>query len=80
MGAILSGGQPNPGVMLVIQGISFITGFLISAGILTAMVPTPDYGKGLLLTLFEFLVAIAVAIVIGGAIFAVMIATGGLGR
>ena len=80
IGGILSGGQPNPAIMLAIQGVSFIVGFLVSAGIYTAMIPTPDYGKGLLVAFFEFLIVLAIVIVIGGVILAITAATGGFGR
>jgi len=53
----------DPGAMLVLQGCSLVVNFFISAGLLTAMLPT-TFPRACLVVLFQFLIALAIAVVI----------------
>jgi hypothetical protein len=51
------------GAMVVMQGMNLVLGFLIAAGILTAMLPT-TFPRACLVVLFQYLIVLAICIVI----------------
>ncbi len=57
------GGGADPVMQLLANGISFVTGFLIWSGILTAMLPT-SFPRAALVTVFIYLILIAIGIII----------------
>lgn len=68
-------GNPFQGTGLLVQLISLPIGFVISAAILSGMLPT-RFARGCLVTLFEFLIILAIV-----AVFSVpMLVLGGAGR
>lgn len=66
-------GQDPQAVQIVSQVISLPVGFLINAGMLAAMLPT-SFARGALVTLFQYLISIAIAVVIGGVLVAFLFA------
>lgn len=66
-------GQDPQAAQIVSQVISLPVGFLINAGMLAAMLPT-SFARGALVTLFQYLIGIAIAVVIGGVLFALLFA------
>lgn len=76
--AIGAGANPR-GQMLAYQLVSLPVSFLVMASMLNAMLPT-SFGKACLVTLFCYLIGIAIAIAIGGILFAVGVGLWGAGR
>lgn len=70
-------GQDQRTVTLLAQAISIPFGFLVMSAMLSAMLPT-TFGRAALITLFFYLIAIAVAIFIGVLVFTLF--AGMLGR
>jgi hypothetical protein len=58
-----AGAAKNQGGMVLVQAISLAVGFVVSATILSGMLPT-SFGRACLVVLFQYLIAIAIAIVI----------------
>lgn len=59
----VGGGRPDPGIQLVATLIQLPIGFLINASILMPMLPT-TFPRACLVVLFEYLIALAIAIII----------------
>lgn len=56
-------GQPDPALQLLASLIQLPIGFLVNAGVLTGMLPT-SFGRACLVVLFEYIISIAICIVI----------------
>jgi hypothetical protein len=63
MGAGVAGAGGDPAARLIASLIQLPIGFLINAGVLTAMLPT-TFPRACLVVLFEYLIAIAIGIII----------------
>jgi hypothetical protein len=65
LGVVMAaGGMANdPAARLVIQAMNLVLSFLITAGVLTAMLPT-TFPRACLVVLFMYLIVIAIAIII----------------
>lgn len=53
----------NQGAMLGLQGCNLVINFLISAGVLTSMLPT-TFPRACLVVLFQFLIGLVIAVII----------------
>jgi hypothetical protein len=53
----------DPAAVIVIQGLNLVLSFLIAAGVITAMLPT-TFPRACLVVLFQYLIVLAIAIVI----------------
>ncbi len=79
-GAMIAGGANPMQAQIIIILISLPAGFLVVAGMLTAMLPA-SFGKSMIITLLYYLIAIAIAVFFAVVVFAVGAAIGiGMGR
>jgi hypothetical protein len=69
------GREGRAGAELLTDLISIPINFLIGSAILAAMLPT-SFGKACLVTLIQFLIVLAIVVVVGGIVLAIMVATG----
>lgn len=53
----------DPAAVIAMQGINLVLGFFIAAGVITAMLPT-TFPRACLVVLFQYLIVLAIAIVI----------------
>ncbi|MCE9562970.1 MAG: hypothetical protein K8U57_13080 [Planctomycetes bacterium] len=59
-------------VQILAQLVGLPIGFLTSSFVLTGMLPT-SFGRACLVTLFQYVIVIAIAVVVGGIVFAVVV-------
>lgn len=72
----VAGGRPDASAQIVASLIQLPIGFLINAGVLTPMLPT-TFPRACLVVLFEYLIALAIGLVIAVPLIALAFAVGG---
>lgn len=78
VGAVgMGGGRPDPGLQVLSTLIQLPIGFLINAGILTPMLPT-TFPRACLVVLFEYLISIAIGLIIAVPLVILLVAAGGM--
>jgi hypothetical protein len=73
------GGGGNDALELMMNLLSIPVGFIVTSGVLTMMLPT-SFGRACLVTLFQYLIIIAIGVVVVVVLFAAVGGMGGLKR
>ena len=76
MGEVVGGAQ-DPATMIVVQLFNVVLGFLITASVLTSMLPT-TFPRACLVVVFQYVIVIGIALIIFVPLFVLGAGLGGL--